>query len=294
MSDDLHKRLERYLTTPLLPAVDEHAGDKRTRKRVAHVSPPAGSAQRVALEVAVPGYAVRVPEQGHAYKVITPLREGSDSVRLNADFAAAFSTSDTPAQQRLHARCGATALAEELLLFDLETTGLGNTPLFLIGALSWEQDELVIRQFLARDYGEEAAVIQLFLTLAAEKRFFITFNGASFDLPMLYQRTTAHDIPSVWHAHHFDLLHECRRVWRNELPNCQLQTLEQQICGHPLREDDIPGESIPAVYQAFARNGNAVQMAQIMRHNRQDLVTMADLLTKLPALGTTDYTDCTD
>lgn len=258
MTDDPRKKLEHHADTPSLP------GARRAR--------------RVTLEEAVPGYAVRVPERGHAYKVITPLPDEANC------FAATFASPDTPVQQRLLARCGATTHADEVLLFDLETTGLGNTPLFLIGAMSWEVDTLVIRQFLARDYGEEAAVIQLFLALATEKRCFITFNGTSFDLPMLYQRALVHGIPCIWHAHHFDLLQECRRIWRSELPNCQLQTLEQLICGHAPRRDDIPGEDIPAAYQAFVRNGNAAQMALILRHNLQDLLTMMELLTKLPPL----------
>ncbi len=278
MVDDLRKRLEHYLGTPLPSAEDRPTVANPGHRRAKRLVPPAGAPRRVTLEEAVPGYAVRVPERGYAYKVITPLQAGADS------FAAAFSSPATPVQQRLQACCGATALAGEVLFFDLETTGLGNTPLFLIGAMGWEQGELIIRQFLARDYGEEAAVIQLFLALAAEKRLFITFNGSSFDLPMLAQRAQAHDIPAVWHAHHFDLLHECRRIWRTQLPNCQLQTLEQQICGHPPRSDDIPGESIPTAYQAFVCNGNAYELGLIVRHNQQDLVTMAELLTKLPSM----------
>ena len=187
-------------------------------------------------------------------------------------------------QQRLLARCRLNAALDDVLFFDLETTGLTQTPLFLIGAMTWEEGSLVIRQFLARDYGEEAAVIQLFLELAAEKRLFITFNGVSFDLPFLHHRAETHEIPAVLHAHHFDLLHESRRVWRTQCPNCQLQTLEQHICGHPARIGDIESELIPAAYQAFVRNGNAGQLGQIMHHNKLDLVSMAELLTRLPAL----------
>jgi len=68
------------------------------------------------------------------------------------------------------------------------------------------------------------------------------------------------------------------------LPNCQLQTLEEHICGRPPRIDDIPGEDIPAAYKKFLQNGNALPVARILRHNVQDLVTMAELLAKLPPL----------
>ncbi|MHB9131655.1 MAG: ribonuclease H-like domain-containing protein [Armatimonadota bacterium] len=237
----------------------------------------------ISLSDAVPGYAVRVPARGSAYKVITPAREVAGCGKaLPATLSAAFDSPESLIQQRFHTRFGMTAALEDVLFFDLETTGLGQMPLFLIGAMTWEQGELVIRQFLAREYREEAAVIQLFLEMAAEKRFFITFNGRSFDLPYVHQRAAEHNIPSVLHAHHFDLLHESRRIWRKQLPDCKLQTLEQHICGQPPRDGDIPGSEIPAAYHAFVLSGNAHQLAQIMRHNQLDLVTMAELLTRLP------------
>jgi uncharacterized protein YprB with RNaseH-like and TPR domain len=256
--------------------------------RVAHYTgkPPRTSPPpRCTLEAAMPGgYAVRVLERGNAFKIIIPVpaREGND--RVSTALAAAFHSPDTPTRHRLRTCCRESVPLEEVLFFDVETTGLGQTPLFLIGVMTWEREALVIRQFLAREYREEAAIIQLFLETAADKRLFITFNGKSFDLRYLQRRAEVHNISPVLHAHHFDLLHECRRIWRTQLPNCQLQTLEQQICGHPPREDDIPGEAIPATYQTFLLDGNATPIAQIMRHNAQDLVTMAELLTKLPPL----------
>ncbi|HEY3377415.1 MAG TPA: ribonuclease H-like domain-containing protein [Armatimonadota bacterium] len=287
--DDALSRLEHYLGRPLCPGDNSPTAGKpkrRERARTASATaavPHGDSKRRATLAEAAPGYAVRVPERGSAYKVIAPLPEGRTGDLLRERFTAAFSA-DTPTQQRIQARCQTTVAVDDVLFFDLETTGLGQTPLFLIGTMTWEQGNLVVRQFLARDYGEEAAVIQLFLELATTKSLFITFNGKSFDLPMVYQRAETLGLPCVLHAYHFDLLHESRRVWRTQLPNCQLQTLEQHICGHPPRSDDIPSELIPATYEGFLRTGNALPLAQIMRHNVRDLLTMAELLPKLPPL----------
>lgn len=294
--DERLTRLAQYLGRPLPADENSATTEQPARREFARTSqsslsgPTAGGSakhgavRRASLEEAAPGYAVRVPERGSAYKVITPAPEGTEGNLLRAGFAAAFASPDTPLQQRLHARCGVTAFPEDVLFFDVESTGLGQTPLFLIGVMSWEQDNLVIRQFLARDCREEAAIIQLFVEMAAAKSLFITFNGKSFDLPMVYQRAEIHSISCVLHAHHFDLLHESRRIWRTQLDNCQLQTLEQHICDYPPRSDDIPSEKVPAAYEAFLRNGNALPIAQIMRHNVLDLLVMAALLTKLPPL----------
>ena len=233
--DELRQRLEKYLGGSLRPGEGsppvrrKSARAPRSSPLTSTAAPPRSTVLRAELAAAVPGYAVRVPERGSAYKVITPV----SGDLLRDAFLAAFSSPETPTQQRMQARCRATALPEEVLFFDLETTGLGQTPLFLIGTMSWEQDNLIVRQLFARDAGEEAAVIQLFVEMITEKRFLISFNGKSFDLPMVYQRAETHGLPCVIHASHFDLLHECRQAWRAQLPNCQLQTLEEQICGRP-------------------------------------------------------------
>ena len=168
-----------------------------------------------------------------------------------------------------------------MLLLDIETTGLSCTPLFLVGTMDWEDGAPTVRQYLARDYSEEPAIISLFLQRAAAKRLLVSFNGKSFDLPYLRMRAAANGVPFIVEPAHFDLLHECRRVWGNVLPDCRLLTLESQVCGRP-RRGDIAGEEIPAAYHAFVRTGDARRIAVIVRHNKLDLLTMAELLTRFP------------
>jgi len=80
---------------------------------------------------------------------------------------------------------------------------------------------------------------------------------------------------------HLDLLHVCRRIWRDVLPNCRLQTLERRICGR-VRTADIPGSEIPEAYHEYVRTGNALEMLDVLEHNRQDLLTLAELMVRLP------------
>lgn len=148
----------------------------------------------------------------------------------------------------------------------------------------WENEDFVVKQYLARHYGEEAAVIAAFFAMAKEMGVLISFNGKSFDMPYVRNRSIANCVPIRLELPHFDLLHESRRVWKRCLPNCKLQTLEQMVCGHPPRHGDIPGSQIPEAYHAFVRNGNALRLAKIIHHNLLDLVTLAELLTKLPPL----------
>ena len=189
---------------------------------------------------------------------------------------------DTPVTRRLSRGTPVEGLQpDDLLFLDLETTGLEGSPLFLIGTLSLEPDGLVVRQYFARHYGEEPATISLFLEQAAARRLLVTFNGSTFDLPYVRLRAAATGVPCSLPQAHLDLLHVCRREWGRRLPDCKLQTLEQHICGRSPRLDDIPGKDIPEAYHEFVRTGDAAQMVTVLHHNLLDLLTLAELLTRL-------------
>jgi len=172
--------------------------------------------------------------------------------------------------------------AEEVLFVDLETTGLQSSPLFLIGVMSWTGQGLQVRQYFARDYTEEPAAIQLFLSELDRCGLLVSFNGKSFDWPYVQMRAAATLVGKPQEPAHLDLLLEARRVWKPSVPDCRLQTLEEHICGRPPRVGDIPGAEIPQAYHDFVETGDAREMAVVLEHNLLDLVTLAELLVRLP------------
>ena len=243
----------------------------------------------VVLEDAVPGTEVTVPNRGTAYEVTTTLADHEGDWQPLCDaFRSALAEGDPGLCPRLAEACDPSALApDEMLFVDIETTGLSTSPLFLIGAMTWADGDFVIRQHLARTYAEEAAAVALFADDLADKRLLVSFNGKTFDLPYIRMRAAALRVPLRVDLAHFDLLHVSRRIWRGHVPNCRLQTLEQFICGRR-RSGDIPGAEIPDAYHAFVRTGNARQIVDVLKHNLLDLVTMADLMTRLPAVAPED------
>jgi len=238
----------------------------------------------VRLEDAADGVEVAAPHGGRAYLIKHAVAELDAAYHgLAGDFLVQFEREESNLRRLLHAT-GASEVAQphDLVFMDLETTGLSATPLFLIGTMTWEQGGFVVSQYLARNYAEEAAAISLFGMAAAGKRALVSFNGKSFDMPYLQTRAAATGVHFEADFAHCDLLHEARRAWGRSLPNCQLQTLEAHICGRP-RHDDIPGSEIPEAYHEFVRTGNAAQIVTILQHNVLDLVTLAELMLKLPA-----------
>ena len=179
----------------------------------------------------------------------------------------------------------AHSMPDTMLVLDLETCGFAGSAVFLIGLLHSTDSGLVLDQLFARDWSEEPAILETLWDITNDRHVLLTFNGKSFDWPMVHDRTTRHrlsragDRPQPVHC---DLLHHARRRWRSDLPNCKLQTLERFLCGRH-RSGDIPGSEIPTAYADFVRTGNAVAIKAILHHNALDLVTLCHLSLRLAA-----------
>jgi len=169
----------------------------------------------------------------------------------------------------------------EILFLDTETTGLaggtGTIP-FLVGVSWWEKGGLSTRQYFLPEPGHETAMLHELSVLAAGFRIVVTFNGASFDLPLLRTRARLNRLDDpvadlvVW-----DLLVPARRLYGNRLPNCRQQTLESEVCDLRRTEGDIEGARIPQVWFDFLANGQAGLLSRVMTHNHRDMMGMGRL-----------------
>ena len=173
----------------------------------------------------------------------------------------------------------------QVLFLDIETTGLSNSPLFLVGVMYFtdadkNEPTFKIDQLFARDYSEEISLLHYINKVFANFAVFATFNGLSFDIPFIRNRMIYHRLnPEIDHFH-FDILHHSRRKWRGQVPNCKLQTLETRICNRR-RIGDIPSDLIPDAYHEFVRTGDTLLLKEIFQHNALDLITMAELIVAL-------------
>jgi len=169
--------------------------------------------------------------------------------------------------------------ARRLLFLDAETTGLAGgtgTYAFLVGAAWLEDDRLVLAQHFMRDFDEEPALLGALRPLLERASGLVTFNGATFDLPLLETRflMTRRRWPTL---PHLDLLRPARRVWTSCLADCRLATLEREVVG-VVRDDDIAGGLIPTLYFDFLRSRRAAPLGRVLAHNRDDILTLVGLL----------------
>ncbi len=170
-----------------------------------------------------------------------------------------------------------------MLLVDTETTGLaggtGTIP-FLVGLAYFEDESLHVEQLLLPRLGEEAPMLRLLAERIASSSMLVSYNGKSFDWPLLRTRFVMNRVPVPPLPPHLDLLHCARRVFKRRLEAVRLVHLEQQVLGFH-REDDIAGADIPAAYLAWLRGGEAEPIAQIIEHNGSDLIALAAVLAAL-------------
>jgi len=169
------------------------------------------------------------------------------------------------------------------VFFDLETTGLSGgagTQAFLVGCAAFDADgAFVVRQFLLTSAAGEKRMLARVREALQTAGALVSFNGKSFDAPVLETRYLFHRVP--WDAArlpHVDVLHPARRFWSFE--DCSLVTLERHVIG-ARRVGDVPGIEIPARYFQFVRTGDARPLAPVLEHNRLDLVTLAALASRL-------------
>lgn len=176
----------------------------------------------------------------------------------------------------------------DLVLLDTETAGLSSAPVFLVGLIVWDTDaadDARCVQLFARDYAEERAVLAASAELLAGRRALMTYNGRSFDLPLMRERMIYHGLGECPEPRaHMDLLHEIRARFRGDWERCTLQMCEKRLCGRS-RWADIDGADIPEAWHDFVHTGDAGQMARVLEHNRLDLITMLEVLPHLRDTG---------
>jgi len=171
------------------------------------------------------------------------------------------------------------------LFLDTETTGLaggaGTIP-FLVGVAWFEGSLLHVEQHLVTEPGTERPLLVRLGERLRAARSIVTFNGKTFDLPLLRTRFVLERVEVPESLPHLDLLHVARRIYGARVDRCNLTTLERDVLGFE-REGDIPGEEIPERYLRFLREGDRAGLLPVVEHNAWDLAALAALVGELGA-----------
>lgn len=174
------------------------------------------------------------------------------------------------------------------LFIDTETTGLsggtGTIP-FLIGFGYFDHTGFRLGQLILENPINENAQLVEFAKVLNQFENTITFNGKSFDLPLIHTRYALNKIPDpLERFSHIDLLHLSRKIWKSRLPDRSLKELEKNILHYSRSSEEVPGWMIPQIYFDFLKSGDGSQLKNVSYHNAIDVVSMAALYIKINML----------
>jgi uncharacterized protein YprB with RNaseH-like and TPR domain len=166
------------------------------------------------------------------------------------------------------------------LFLDTETTGLGGGAgilAFLIGLAWFDADHtLVLEQLLLRSPADEAALLELLTERVSTSSLLVTFNGKSFDWPLLASRFVMNRLVAPSVACHLDLLHVARRLHKPRMTRVNLRALEAETLSIE-RGPDIDGAEIGPRYNHFLRTGDEDAIRPVIEHNSIDVLSMVAL-----------------
>ncbi len=166
------------------------------------------------------------------------------------------------------------------LYLDTETTGLsggtGTIP-FLVGLAWFEDQSLCVEQLMLRTPAQERAMLSALVEHMKRSSALVTYNGKSYDWPLLKSRFVMNRMPVPEPLPHVDLLHAARRVYKRRLGEVRLVTMERALLGFQ-REHDVEGFEIPNLYWEMLRGGESSLLTPVLEHNVNDIIALAALL----------------
>lgn len=164
---------------------------------------------------------------------------------------------------------------------DLETAGLRGGPAFLAGVGRVGGGGFVVRQYLMRDFDRERAFLAALAADLAGGTALITYNGRSFDVPVLRERLRLARLPDLAPRPHWDILPPARRLWGAASGGARLALLQEVVLRLP-RGPDVPSAEVPALYRAWL-DGDGGALEGVCTHNGEDLRALGALAAALCA-----------
>jgi hypothetical protein len=183
---------------------------------------------------------------------------------------------------------------------DTETTGLSGgagTYVFAAAVARPIDCGLRVAQVFLPQPGMEAAFLYALAGEIEPAEAVATFNGSSFDLPVLRTRWVMARMPGEWACPaHVDLLTLVRALYRHRLESCNLRSVEERLLGYE-RDDPVPSALVPDAYFDFLRQGSGPLLEAALEHNRLDVISLVHLHSRLirrlrggdPAMDASDW-----
>lgn len=171
------------------------------------------------------------------------------------------------------------------VFLDIETSGLSagaGSVAFLIGVGVPVIDRggaaaIEVTQLFLNELGYEDSLIDAFEELLSPipEPQYVTYNGASFDVPVLRTRYVLNRRRFPEHPH-LDLLHITRRLYARKIGGCSLGAVEAAVLRRP-RIDDISGSEAPERYLSYLETRDNATIQPVILHHVRDIAHLAEV-----------------
>ncbi len=171
---------------------------------------------------------------------------------------------------------------DKILFIDTETTGLNRSPgtfVFLMGIGRIKHDQFIITQYFVEEMDHEILLYDLLEEIFLEAELFVSYNGKSFDVPLLQSRLFLQSKTiNIRKIPHLDLLPLARRLWKTLVDSFSLSSMEYRLL-NKIREceEDVPGYQIPFLYAQYQQTGDPVELIPVFYHNQDDISSLFSL-----------------
>jgi uncharacterized protein len=167
---------------------------------------------------------------------------------------------------------------------DTETTGLnGGAGTYVFAAAVARPIDCGLRlaQLFLPQPGLEAAFLHRLREELEAANGLASFNGGSFDLPVLRTRWVMARMPGeLASLPHVDLLTLVRALFRHRMESCTLRIVEERLLGYE-RDDPIASALVPEAYFAYLHRGSSPMLEAVLEHNRLDVISLVHLHSRL-------------
>ena len=171
---------------------------------------------------------------------------------------------------------------EELLFFDIETTGFSGEQdqLYLIGAIFWDKMESSWKlvQWFADTKEAEPECLEAFFALLNDHPAAVHFNGDTFDIPFLLKRCRHYGISQDFsQAKSMDIFRKIRPCRQLLAMNSMKQKAVEDFLGIH-RIDQYSGGELIQVYARYLISPDPQLFQLLIQHNADDLTGMPAIL----------------
>lgn len=157
---------------------------------------------------------------------------------------------------------------EDLLFFDIETTGFSTDTsyLYLIGCIYYEENTFHLIQWFSENIKEEEKVIASFFDFLKAYKVLIHYNGSGFDIPYIQKKCFLLKLPySFDNVVSFDIykkIYPYKKIFN--IPNLKQKTIELFL--NIYRKDKFSCGDLIEVYQSFIGKRRLENLKKLREH----------------------------